>query len=170
VNPEGQKQSSSVSSGFVSNMFNPSLDICINSIFNLNTESTSLVDVPVTAISEPPLLSMHKAVKTAVELQSERLRDEAQAENTNFINRLDDNIKKIIKDQVKEQVLPKIKKIINEQLKAEVLTCSSNESKTSYDVAANLFELELKKILIDKMESNKSIHIDLMNKRISTKH
>ncbi|GJY60838.1 hypothetical protein Tco_0461495 [Tanacetum coccineum] len=229
VNPEGQQQSSSVSSGFVSNMFNPSLDICINSIFNLNTESTSLVDVPVTAIAEPPLLSvtttpppptplithpqqtpvptpatvpssslqdlpnfgslfgfdhrlktlennfsefnqtnqfMHEAVKTAVELQSERLRDEAQAENTNFINKLDDNIKKIIKDQVKEQVkaqvskiLPKIRKTINEQLEAEVLTCSSNESKTSYVVAANLFELELKKILIDKMESNKSIHI-----------
>ncbi|GJS45069.1 hypothetical protein Tco_0595190 [Tanacetum coccineum] len=42
--------------------------------------------------------------------------------------------------------------------KAEVLTRSSNESKTSRAVAANLSELELKKILIDKMESNKSIH------------
>ncbi|GKG55656.1 hypothetical protein Tco_0574550, partial [Tanacetum coccineum] len=29
---------------------------------------------------------------------------------------------------------------------------------TSYAVAANLSELELKKILIDKMERNKSIH------------
>ncbi|GJT07382.1 hypothetical protein Tco_0841844 [Tanacetum coccineum] len=42
--------------------------------------------------------------------------------------------------------------------KAEVLARSSNESKTSYAIAANLSELELKKILIDKMESNKSIH------------
>ncbi|GKA65422.1 hypothetical protein Tco_0765129 [Tanacetum coccineum] len=219
----------------------------IDSIFNLNTESTSLVDVPVTAIVEPPLLSattlpppptplithlqqtptptpttvpssslqdlpnfgslfgfdhrlktlennfsefnqmnqfvaavslipgivdaylankMHEAVKIAIQLQSERLRDEAQAENADFINKLDDNIKKIIKNQVKEQVkaqvskiLPKIKKTVNEQLKAEVLTRSSNESKTSHAVAANLSELELKKILIDKMESNKSIHI-----------
>ncbi|GJT57068.1 hypothetical protein Tco_0992122, partial [Tanacetum coccineum] len=57
VNPEGQQQSSSVSSGFVSNMLNPSPDTCINSIFNLNTESTSLVDVLVTTIAEPPLLS-----------------------------------------------------------------------------------------------------------------
>ncbi|GJZ57122.1 hypothetical protein Tco_0612616 [Tanacetum coccineum] len=57
VNPEGQQQSSSVSSGFVSNMLNPSLDTCIDSIFNLNTESTSLIDVPVTTITEPPLLS-----------------------------------------------------------------------------------------------------------------
>ncbi|GKE28149.1 hypothetical protein Tco_1443533, partial [Tanacetum coccineum] len=94
------------------------------------------------------------------------LRDEAQAENADFINKLDDNIKKIIKDQVKEQVkaqvskiLPKIEKTINEQLEAEVLTRSSNKSKTSHAVAANLSELEMKKILIDKMESNKSIHI-----------
>ncbi|GJW78751.1 hypothetical protein Tco_0140433 [Tanacetum coccineum] len=227
-------------------MLNPSPDTGIDSFFNLNTESTSLVDVSVTTFAEPPLLSvttlplpptplithlqqtpvptpltisrsslqdlpnfgflfgfnhrlktleknfsefnqtnqfatavssipgivdaylankMHEAVKTAVHLQSERLRDEAQAENADFLNNLDDNIKKIIKDQVKEQVkaqvskiLPKIKKTINEQLEAEVLTCSSNESKTSHDVAANLSELEMKKILIDKMESNKSIH------------
>ncbi|GKC66476.1 hypothetical protein Tco_1099074 [Tanacetum coccineum] len=82
-----------------------------------------------------------------------------------FLNKLDDNIKKIIKDQVKEQVkaqvskiLPKIEKTANEQLEAKVLTRSSNESKTSHSVAANLSELELKKILIDKMERNKSIH------------
>ncbi|GJS76076.1 hypothetical protein Tco_0725957 [Tanacetum coccineum] len=35
---------------------------------------------------------------------------------------------------------------------------SSTESKTSLAIAANLSELELKKILIEKMESNKSIH------------
>ncbi|GKF16597.1 hypothetical protein Tco_0061515 [Tanacetum coccineum] len=58
VNLEGQQQSSSVSSGFVSNMLNPSLDTGIDFIFNLNTESTSLVDVLVTTIAEPPLLSI----------------------------------------------------------------------------------------------------------------
>ncbi|GJW64372.1 hypothetical protein Tco_0116256 [Tanacetum coccineum] len=47
---------------------------------------------------------MHEAIKTAVQLQSKRLRDEAQAENEDFLNKLDDNIKKIIKNQVKEQV------------------------------------------------------------------
>ncbi|GKC36466.1 hypothetical protein Tco_1048850 [Tanacetum coccineum] len=108
---------------------------------------------------------MNEAVRTAVQLQSDRLRNVAQADNEDFINKLDDNIKKIIKEQVKEQVkaqvskiLPKIEKTVNEQLEAEVLTRSSNESKTSHAVAANLSELELKKILIDKMESNKSIH------------
>ncbi|GKG39312.1 hypothetical protein Tco_0463457, partial [Tanacetum coccineum] len=34
---------------------------------------------------------MHEAVKTVVQLQSERLRDEAQAENADFLNKLDDN-------------------------------------------------------------------------------
>ncbi|GKB18731.1 hypothetical protein Tco_0852654 [Tanacetum coccineum] len=57
VNPKGQQQSSSVSSGFVSNMLNPSPDTGIDSIFNLNTELTSLVDVSVTTIAEIPILS-----------------------------------------------------------------------------------------------------------------
>ncbi|GKB35896.1 hypothetical protein Tco_0880838 [Tanacetum coccineum] len=57
INPEGQQQSFSVSSGFVSNMINPDLiQVCIDSIFNLNTEATSLVEVPVTTIVEPPLM------------------------------------------------------------------------------------------------------------------
>ncbi|GKB62734.1 hypothetical protein Tco_0918920 [Tanacetum coccineum] len=215
--PEGQQQSSSVSSGFVSNMLNPRLDTGIDSIFNLNTESTSLVDVLVTTIVEPPLVlattlplpptplithmqqtpaptptivpstslqdlpnfgslfgfdhrlktleidfskfkqtnqftkavssipdivdvylanKMNKAIKIAVQLQSNRLRDEAQAKNEDFLNKLNDNIKKIIKDQVKQQV----------------------KAQTSLAIAANLSELELKKILIEKIESNKSIH------------
>ncbi|GJV13023.1 hypothetical protein Tco_1354564 [Tanacetum coccineum] len=185
VNPEGQQQSSSVSSGFVSNMLNPNPDSGIDSIFNVNTEATSLVDVSVTTLAEPRILSaitlpppptpfilnlqqtpvpslaifpssslqdlpnfgslfrfdhrlktletkfseykqtnqfaetissipgivdvylankMKEAVKTAVQLQSGRLRDEAQAKNEDFLTKLHDNIKKIIKDQVKEQV------------------------------------------------------------------
>ncbi|GKF12777.1 hypothetical protein Tco_0050703, partial [Tanacetum coccineum] len=57
-----------------------------------------------------------------------------------------------VKEQVKVQVsknLSKIEKTVNEQLEAEVLTRPSNESKTSHAIAANLSELELKKILID---------------------
>ncbi|GJW20309.1 hypothetical protein Tco_0030931 [Tanacetum coccineum] len=202
--PEVQQQSSSVSSGFISNMLNPNPDIGIDFILNLNTESTSLVDVPISMTVEMPHSSfedrvkaledgfsefkqtnqfaaavssipgivdtylankMNEAVKIAVQLHSDRLRDEAQAENPDFINKLDDNIKKIIKEQVKVQVkdqvsniLPKIEKLVNDQLEAEVLTRSSNEAKTSHAIAANLSELELKKILIDKMESNKSIY------------
>nr|GEV45503.1 hypothetical protein [Tanacetum cinerariifolium] len=40
---------------------------------------------------------------------------------------------------------------------AEVLTRSSHSSRTSYAVEADLSEMELKKILIEKMEGNKSI-------------
>ncbi|GJV18689.1 hypothetical protein Tco_1367709 [Tanacetum coccineum] len=43
INPEGQHQSSFVSSGFVSNMLNPRPDTSIDSIFNLNIEATSLI-------------------------------------------------------------------------------------------------------------------------------
>nr|GFD24878.1 hypothetical protein [Tanacetum cinerariifolium] len=68
---------------------------------------------------------MNEAVKVAVQLQSDRLRDEAQAENEDFINKLDENIQKIIKEKVKEHVkvqvskiLPNIEKTVNEQLEA----------------------------------------------------
>ncbi|GJT33690.1 hypothetical protein Tco_0924109 [Tanacetum coccineum] len=111
---------------------------------------------------------MNEAIKAAIQLQSDRLRKEAQADNEDFINKIDENMKKIIKEQVKVQVkeqvskiLPKIEKSVNEQLEAEVLIRSSNEAKTSHIVAANLSELELKKILIDKMEKNKSIDISV---------
>nr|GFA34292.1 hypothetical protein [Tanacetum cinerariifolium] len=44
---------------------------------------------------------------------------------------------------------------VNEQLEAKVVTRSSHSSKTSYAVVADLLEIELKKILIEKMEGNK---------------
>nr|GEY97204.1 hypothetical protein [Tanacetum cinerariifolium] len=107
---------------------------------------------------------MNEVVKVAVQIQSDRLRDKAQKENDEFLKTIDENIRKIIKEQVKEQVkvqvskiLLKIKQNVKEKLKAEVLTRSSNSSKTSYAIAADLSEMELKKILIEKMEGNKSI-------------
>nr|GEV33722.1 hypothetical protein [Tanacetum cinerariifolium] len=207
VIPEGQQQSLSVSSRFVSNMLNPSPNTGIDSIF----DSTPQVDILVTTIVEPPLLStttipppsihiisyvQQTPVSLPANVSSSSLQDlpnfgslfgfdhrlktletnfsefiqtnqfakaiSSILENEDFLNKLDENIQKIIKEQVKVQVskiLPKIEKTVNEQLEAEVLTCSSNSSKTSHAVAADLSELELKKILIDKMEKNKSIHI-----------
>nr|GEU36361.1 integrase, catalytic region, zinc finger, CCHC-type, peptidase aspartic, catalytic [Tanacetum cinerariifolium] len=69
-------------------------------------------------------------------------------------------IKEQVEGQVKEQVskiLPRIEQSMNAQLEAEVLTRLSHSSRTSYAVAADLSEMELKKILIEKMEDNKSI-------------
>nr|GEV40343.1 hypothetical protein [Tanacetum cinerariifolium] len=87
-----------------------------------------------------------------------------EQENVEFLKTVDENIKKIIKEQVKEQVkaqvskiLPRIEQAMNEQLEAEVLTRSSQSSRTSYAVAVDLSKMELKKILIEKMEGNKSI-------------
>nr|GEY45970.1 hypothetical protein [Tanacetum cinerariifolium] len=97
-------------------------------------------------------------------IDPDKLQDSIQRENDEFLRTIDDNIKKIIKEQVKSQVkaqvtriLPRIEESVNAQLEAEVLTRSSHSLRTSYAVAADMSEMELKKILIDKMEGNKSI-------------
>nr|GEW58794.1 hypothetical protein [Tanacetum cinerariifolium] len=107
---------------------------------------------------------MNEAVQVAVQLQSDKLYEEAQKENDEFIKTIYENMQKIIKEQVKEQVkvqvskiLPRIEQTVNEQLEAKVLTRLSHSLKTSYAVADDLSEMELKKILIEKMEGNKSI-------------
>nr|GFC85478.1 hypothetical protein [Tanacetum cinerariifolium] len=79
---------------------------------------------------------INEAVKVAVQIQSDRLRDEAQRDNDEILKTIDENTQKIIKEQVKEQVkvqvskiLPRIKQAVNEQLEAKVLTRSSYSSK-----------------------------------------
>nr|GEV67629.1 integrase, catalytic region, zinc finger, CCHC-type, peptidase aspartic, catalytic [Tanacetum cinerariifolium] len=63
----------------------------------------------------------------------------------------------MVKVQV-SKILPKIEKTVKKQLEAKVLIRSYYTSKISYVVAADLSETELKKIIIKKMKSNKSIH------------
>nr|GEW62063.1 hypothetical protein [Tanacetum cinerariifolium] len=164
INMEG-RDSSSVSSQFVLNMLNPSPDADNFSEFMQTNQFAEAVSFIPGIVDRYLDHRMNEAVKVVVRLQSDRLRDEAQAENEDFLNKLDENIQKIIKEQVKDQVkvqvskiLPKIEKIINEQLEAKVLTRTSNSSNISYAVTADLSEHELKKILIEKMERNKSIH------------
>ncbi|GKG34466.1 hypothetical protein Tco_0437162, partial [Tanacetum coccineum] len=55
-------------------------------------------------------------------------------------------------------ITSKFEKLVIDQLESEVLVRSSKEANTSHAIAANLSELELKKILIDKMESNNFIN------------
>nr|GEY36622.1 retrovirus-related Pol polyprotein from transposon TNT 1-94 [Tanacetum cinerariifolium] len=97
---------------------------------------------------------------------TDRLQDSLQQENDEFLRNIDENMKKIINGQVKSQVreqvsciLPRIEESVNATLEAEVLTRSSYSSRTSYAIAADLSEMELKKILIEKMEGNKSIQL-----------
>nr|GEX99988.1 hypothetical protein [Tanacetum cinerariifolium] len=233
VNPDGQQESSSVSSHFVSNMLNPTSDAGMESIFAtasspiaplqrstpIMTPSTiatittmSHAPIPPTPIPSEVLQNlpnfdsmfrfderlksleanfseyrqtnpfadavsnisgivqqymnqqMNEAVRVTVQIQTDRLRDSYQRENDEFLRTIDDNMKRIIKEQVKSQVkeqvsriLPRIEESVNAQIEAEVLTRSSHSSRTSYAVAADLLEMELKKILIEKMEGNKSI-------------
>nr|GEZ19539.1 hypothetical protein [Tanacetum cinerariifolium] len=114
--------------------------------------------------SHVTLTPINPDVKVAIQIQSNHLRDEAQKENDEFLKTVDENMQKIIKEQVKKQVkvqvskiLPIIEQTVNEQLEAKVLTRSSHSSRISYAIAADLSEMELKKILIEKMEGNKSI-------------
>nr|GFD01889.1 hypothetical protein [Tanacetum cinerariifolium] len=107
---------------------------------------------------------MKEAVREAVQIQTDRLQDSLHRENDEFLRNIDENMKKVlkglVKNQVKEQVsriLPRIEESMNATLEAEVLTRSSQSSRTSYAIAADLSEMELKKILIEKMEGNKSI-------------
>nr|GFD35764.1 hypothetical protein [Tanacetum cinerariifolium] len=53
------------------------------------------------------------------------------------------------------RILPRIEEAVNAQLEAEILSRSSHSSRTLYAVAADLSEMELKKIPIEKMEGNK---------------
>nr|GEV44076.1 retrovirus-related Pol polyprotein from transposon TNT 1-94 [Tanacetum cinerariifolium] len=140
VNPDGQQQSSSVSSQFMTSMLNPTLDV----------------------------------VKVAVQIQSNRLREEAQ-KNDEFLKTVDENMQTIIKDHVKEQVkvqvtkiLPRIENTMNEKLEAEVLTRSSHLLKTSYAIAADLSEINLYKALVEAYESNKII-LDTYGETITMK-
>ncbi|GJU73300.1 hypothetical protein Tco_1264705 [Tanacetum coccineum] len=76
---------------------------------------------------------MKEAVDVAVQLQTNKLREEAQAENQEFLNQVDSTMKKIIKDQVKAQVskiMPKIEKYVTEYLGAEVLFNIGNDDVT----------------------------------------
>nr|GEV14653.1 putative reverse transcriptase domain-containing protein [Tanacetum cinerariifolium] len=120
VNPDGQQQSLLVSSQFVTSMHNLTLDVGMESIFETTSQMdahnlTFVAPLPMTAptmtpstiatittTSQAPILPttrMNEAVKVVVQIQSNRLRDEAQRENDEFLKTVDENMQKIIKEQ-----------------------------------------------------------------------
>nr|GEZ90626.1 hypothetical protein [Tanacetum cinerariifolium] len=140
-----------------------SLEVNFSEFMRTNQSTEAISNIP-SLVHQYMHQEMTEAVREDVQTQTNRLQDYIQRENDEFLRIIDDNMKKIIKDQVKSQVkaqvtriLPRIKESMNAQLEAEVLTKSSHSSRTSYAVAADLSEMEIKKILIDKMEGNKSI-------------
>nr|GEZ86929.1 hypothetical protein [Tanacetum cinerariifolium] len=178
IHSDGQQESSSVSSQFVTSMLNQISDASMESIFVTASSPTEVIgsfsefsqtNPFVEAVFAIPGIvhqymkrKMTEAVRVAVQLQTDKLRDASQRENDEFLCTIVENIKKIIKEQVKSQVkdqvsriLPRIEQSVNAQLEAEVLTSSSHSSRTLYVVAADLSEMELKKIFIEKIEGNK---------------
>nr|GEV51595.1 retrovirus-related Pol polyprotein from transposon TNT 1-94 [Tanacetum cinerariifolium] len=173
VNPDGQQQSSYVSSQFVTSMLNPTPDAGIKSIF----ETSSQMDVqPQTIVATLPL---SKPTFTLLTIATVTTIQQAPTPPTtapstplqdlpNFgtlfrfdhrLKTLDANFSEFKQTNQFVGVVSSILEItINEKLESEVLTRSSNSSKTSYAVVADVSEMELKKILIEKMEGNKSIH------------
>nr|GEY60769.1 hypothetical protein [Tanacetum cinerariifolium] len=81
VNPDGQQESSSVSSQFMTGMLNPTSDAGMESTF---ATASSL---------------MNEAVRVAVQIQTDRLHDSYQRQNDEFLRTIDDNMKRIIKEQ-----------------------------------------------------------------------
>nr|GFA88751.1 hypothetical protein [Tanacetum cinerariifolium] len=91
---------------------------------------------------------MNEAVRVAVQIQTDRLRDSYQRENHEFLRTIDDNMKRIIKEQVKSQVkdqvsriLPRIEESVNAQLEYEVLT------RNLYEALVEAYEAD--KIILD---------------------
>ncbi|GJS76455.1 hypothetical protein Tco_0726336 [Tanacetum coccineum] len=124
VNPDGQQQSSSVSSGFVSNMLNPNQD---------------------TAIMEHP--SLHKSIALQHRfLSSFKTNDPPINDSWQLLHIREMSL--LLQIAFLETIYDGMKKSSR----------NKEGSPSIHAVAANLSELELKKILINKMETNNSIN------------
>nr|GFB47987.1 hypothetical protein [Tanacetum cinerariifolium] len=144
INPDGQQQSSSVSSQFVTSMLNPTLDAgTLEANFSEFVQTNQFAG----AVSSIPGIvqrymdqRMNEPIKVAVQIQSDRLRDEAQAENEEFLKNLDENIQKIIKKQVKEQILI-------EKIEGNKSIHLSNKQRNLYKALIEAYESD--KIILD---------------------
>nr|GEW14902.1 hypothetical protein [Tanacetum cinerariifolium] len=126
------------------------------------TTQSSSISSDYTSIVDNYLASkLKEEVNVTIRLQSNKLKEEAEVDNQEFINQVDSTMKKIINDQVKAQVskiMPQIEDYVTKSLGAKVLVRSTNQPQTSYAVIASLSEFKLKTIIIDKMETNELIN------------
>ncbi|GJX12582.1 hypothetical protein Tco_0204340 [Tanacetum coccineum] len=101
---------------------------------------------------------MQEAVDVAVQLKYDRIREESNTENQQFLDSIDEGIKKVINEQVKKEVskiTPKIEKLVIEQLESEVLVRSSKKANTSNvlsDIQRQLYRHEL--ICVERQNSD----------------
>nr|GEW11301.1 retrovirus-related Pol polyprotein from transposon TNT 1-94 [Tanacetum cinerariifolium] len=157
------------------------------SVFKFNEKVTNLeknlseikqVDQYAQALSSIPAIVYHyidnklgEAINKAIQAHNFDRREEAQAKKREYIKLVDSTVRTIIKEEVNAQLpqilpqaisdvaTPVIKKKVTESLETTILTRSSSQPQSSYKAAATLFEFELTKILIDKMEKNKSFNV-----------
>nr|GFB56555.1 hypothetical protein [Tanacetum cinerariifolium] len=168
VNSDDPQESSSMSS-FVSSMLNPLSDKGVESIFTMTSSQVVSLEPPtpimtpstiatITTSGEapipPPTIPSIILENLPTFNSAFRFEERLRLLETSFYEYRQTNQ---IADAV--SAIPDIvHQYMDQQLKeAEVLTRSSHSSRTSYAVAADLSEMELKKILIEKMEGNKSI-------------
>nr|GEZ71783.1 hypothetical protein [Tanacetum cinerariifolium] len=181
---DAQQESSSTSS-FMTNLLNPITDPGLESLFTTGSTTVTPIPSPQSTMT-PSIISTFTSASQlptpptqipSLDLQSLptfasvfRFVDRVKSLEDNFSNipgivnqymhqQIPEAVREV-KSQVKAQVtriFPRIKEAVNAQLEAEVLTRSSHSSRTSYAVVADLSEMELKKILIERMEGNKSI-------------
>nr|GEZ91840.1 hypothetical protein [Tanacetum cinerariifolium] len=169
---DAQQESSSTSS-FMTNLLNPITDLGLEWLFTTGSTTRTPIPSPQSTMT-PSIISTFTSASQlptpptqipSLDLQSLptfasvfRFEDRVKSLEDNFSNIPGIKIiKEHVKSQVKAQVtriLPRIEEAVNVQLEAEVLTSSSHSSRTSYAVVADFSEMELKKIMIEKMEGN----------------
>nr|GFC33784.1 hypothetical protein [Tanacetum cinerariifolium] len=91
---------------------------------------------------------MTKAVRESVQIQTDRLQDSFQRENDEFLRTIDENMKRIVKEQVKiaaDLTGMELKKIPSEKMEG-------NKSIQQFDEQRNLY-----KALVDAYEADKTI-------------
>nr|GEZ00313.1 hypothetical protein [Tanacetum cinerariifolium] len=88
---------------------------------------------------------MTNAVREAVQIQTDRLQDSLQRENDEFLRNIDENMKKIIKWQVKNHVkeqvsriLPRVEESVNATLEAE----RSDEQRNLYKALVEAYDVD----------------------------
>ncbi|GKA15054.1 hypothetical protein Tco_0694801 [Tanacetum coccineum] len=146
-------------------------------VFNLEKDLSEMkqVDQYAQALSSIPAIvdrymdnKLREAINKAIQVHNLDCIQKAQDEKNAYIELVDTSMRAIIKEEVNTQlpqilpqavsdfVNPVIEKNVTESVEATVLTRSSSQPTSTYKAVASLSEFELTKILIDKMEKNKS--------------
>ncbi|GJT98539.1 hypothetical protein Tco_1094057 [Tanacetum coccineum] len=121
---------------------------------------------------------LREAINKSILAYNLDCRQEAQDEKNAYIELVDTSMRALIKEEFNTQlpqILPQaisdfanpvIKKNVTKSVEVTVLTRSSSQPTSTYKAAASLSEFELTKILIDKMEKNKSYDKADYNKKL----